>query len=332
MPWKKGKKWIGQVREGTRRIQKVFPLKSDAIAWESDQKDVPANQWKTRSTFSLLSMANDYLLFSRAKHSTKVFAEKRDLFKRFLQDLDPQISVQSIRADAIRLYLQDQFSQRSGYAANKDRKNLLAFFSWMGRYKGFVNPCVSTCEKFPEERQTRYVPPEEDFWKVFETAQGQDRTMLLAYLHLAARRSELFRLRWDDVDWGGSRVRLLTRKRKDGSFAADWLPMTDDLRGSMEAQRDFVAGEWVFPAPGGGQYLYRIHMMRRLCEKAKVRPFGFHAIRHLSATVLAQADVPMVVISQILRHRSLAVTERYLKRMGNLKEALEFLKKPSKIF
>jgi integrase len=71
--------------------------------------------------------------------------------------------------------------------------------------------------------------------------------------------------------------------------------------------------------------------MKKLCGKAKVRHFGFHAIRHLSASVLAQGDVPMVVISQILRHRSLAVTERYLKRMGDLKEALELLKKPSKI-
>jgi integrase len=195
-----------------------------------------------------------------------------------------------------------------------------------------INPCVAVCEKFPEERQPRYVPPEEDFWKIFEIAQGQDKTMLLTYLHLAARRSELFRLRWDDLDWGTGKVRLLTRKRKDGSFAEDWLPMTEDLRGSLEAHRDFVAGEWVFPAPGGDQYQYRQHLMRRLCRKAGVRPFGFHAIRHLSATVLAQADIPMVVISQILRHRSLAVTERYLKRMGDLKGALEVLKKPSKIF
>jgi integrase len=331
MPWKKGRQWIGQVREGTRRIQKVFTLKADAISWESDQKDIPAGKWRTRSTSSLLSMANDYLGFSEAKHAQKVFAEKRDLFKRFLQHVDPQAVLQKIEPDTIRMYLQEQFSRRSGYAANKDRKNLLAFFSWLARYKGIINPCVAVCEKFPEERQARYIPPEEDFWRVHEIAQGQDKTMLLAYLHLAARRSELFRLRWDDLDWGRGMVRLLTRKRKDGSLAADWLPMTEDLRQSLEAHRDFVAGEWVFPAPGGGQYRYRIHVMKKLCGKAKVRHFGFHAIRHLSASVLAQGDVPMVVISQILRHRSLAVTERYLKRMGDLKEALELLKKPSKI-
>jgi hypothetical protein len=29
------------------------------------------------------------------------------------------------------------------------------------------------------ERQPRYVPPEEDFWKVYEKAEGQDKVMLL---------------------------------------------------------------------------------------------------------------------------------------------------------
>lgn len=332
MPWRKGKKWIGQVREGNRRIQKIFPSKSEAKDWESDQRAIPTNQWMTRSTFSLLGTINEYLAYSRAKHSPKTFDEKHRLFKNFLRQVDPRANIREIRPDDIRLYLQEQFSARSGYAANKDRKNLSAFFSWLARYKGIVNPCVAVCERFPEERQARYIPPEEDFWKVFETTQGQDRTMLLAYLHLAARRSELFRLRWDDIDWGNRKIRLLTRKRKDGSFAEDWLPMTDELHGSLQAHRDFVAGEWVFPAPGGGCYLYRQHLMGRICRKAGVRPFGFHAIRHLSATLLAQADVPMVVISQILRHRSLAVTERYLKRTGDLKEALEILKKPSKIF
>ena len=151
--------------------------------------------------------------------------------------------------------------------------------------------------------------------------------MMLAFLYLAARRGELFRLTWDDVDFTTNMVRLTTRKRKDGSLAEDWLPMADELRAALLTHRDFVGGVYVFPAPGGGPYLYRIHLMERLCKKAGVRKFGFHAIRHLSATTLAEAGVPFIKISQILRHRSLAVTERYLQRLGDLKEALEVLKR-----
>jgi integrase len=94
------------------------------------------------------------------------------------------------------------------------------------------NPCL--VDKMPEERQPRYVPPEEDFWKVFEIAEGQDRVMLITLLHLAARRSEIFRLTWSDIDFGNNRVRLWTRKRTDGTYEYDWLPI--DVQISLNFQ------------------------------------------------------------------------------------------------
>ena len=323
MPWKKGQKWIAQVRQGGQRIQKVFATKQEAWEWEVNQRKLPAAGWRANTGFSLGRISDEYLDYSKTKHSEKTYKEKRDIFKRFFLFFDPNLSISDFTADNARMYLQQQANDRSGHASNKDRKNLLSFFRWVERFKGIANPAFVASDKFSEERQSRYVPPEEDFWKVYNVAQGQDRTMLLSYLHLAARRSELFRLTWDDVDFGAQTVRLLTRKRKDGSWEQDYLPMTKDLFNALSAHRDFVAGEWVFPAPGGGPYKYRIHVMNRLCDRAKVRRFGFHAIRHLSATILAQADVPMIQISQILRHKNLGTTERYLQRLGNLREALE---------
>ena len=93
------------------------------------------------------------------------------------------------------------------------------------------NPCL--VDRMPEERQPRYVPPEEDFWKVYDTAEGQDRLMLLACLHLAARKGEIFRLTWSDVDFGNNSVQLTTRKRKDGSLEYNWIPMTSELRKAL---------------------------------------------------------------------------------------------------
>ncbi len=71
--------------------------------------------------------------------------------------------------------------------------------------------------KFREERQPRYIPPEADFWKIYNTAEGQDKVMLAAFLYLAARRKEIFNLKWSDVDFENKRVRLWTQKRQGGT-------------------------------------------------------------------------------------------------------------------
>ena len=239
----------------------------------------------------------EYLNFAKVRFTPKVYSEKRFIFKRFFKSVDPEMPVSEIGPRLALTYLQWQAEERSGYAANKERKNLLAAWNWGIKYMALPAPNPFLVDKFPEQRQYRYVPPEDDFWKVYDVAEGQDKVMLLAYLHLAARRSELFRLRWEDVDFGKGEIRRTTRKRMGGSLEEDWLPMLDELHMALLHHRQTNRGDWVFPDPEtGGPYLYRQHWMKRLCARAGVRPFGLHAIRHLSASILANEGVPVIVI------------------------------------
>ena len=67
-------------------------------------------------------------------------------------------------------------------------------------FPGMANP-FSCCDRFKEKREPRYVPPVEDFDNVLGIAEGQDKVMLTAFINLAARRGEIFRLKWSDVDF-----------------------------------------------------------------------------------------------------------------------------------
>jgi integrase len=175
------------------------------------------------------------------------------------------------------------------------------------------------------------MPPESDFWAVYDVAEGQDQVLVLACLNLAARRGEILALRWEDVDFHECRVRLFTRKRKDGSLEGDWLPMTDELYEALVDHKQKVCSEWVFPNPETAlPYIDPRKILKRLCKKARVKPFGFHAIRHLTASILAKNDVPLVDIQAILRHQRLSTTEKYIRQLRSVRPALRLLSRKKK--
>jgi len=331
MPYKRKRKnkteWIADVMRNGKRYYKIFHTKTEALAWESEIRKSPEESLMTPSeSLKLIEWATKYLEYSKAKFVVKTFDEKKTIFKRFFKCVDPLMTVDKIKPVLVLNYLKKQATERSGYAANKERKNLMAAWNWGIKYLDLPsqNPCLT--ERFPENRQNRYIPPESDFWKVYEVTEGQDKVMLLAFLHLAARKMELLRLRWEDVDFSNQRVRIGTRKRQGGSLEYDLLPMTDELFNAMLHHRQSAVTEWVFPNPKtGAPFMQRQRHMMHICKRAGVKIFGLHAIRHLTASILAQADVPMVTIKRILRHKNLTTTERYIRGLEPVRPALEIL-------
>ena len=77
----------------------------------------------------------------------------------------------------------------------------------------------------------------EDVLKVMELMNEEDKTMLLVFLHTGARRGEVFRLKWSDVDFANNLIWLTTRKRNGGMEERDALPMTEQLRKALLRHR-----------------------------------------------------------------------------------------------
>ena len=347
MPSKVMKRGIVRYRASVtiqaQTVQKMYPDESKksyqaALIWEKEAKEELERKLSQTNTASLAigTWSNEYLTEGENRFAKITFGEKKAAFARFYRDtvLKREFLVQDLTVTICRKYLLKQAQTRSGYGANKDRKNLGAAWRWgldnMDGWPKGVNPFLSV-KKFPEVRQPRHVPSEDDFWKVYAQAEGQDKVMLLAYLHLAARRSEIFHLKWPDVDFVANRIRLWTRKREGGHAEFDWLPMTSDLRHALlqwceeRLKQTTTNKEHVFlcleTTPFcreyfGKPFLHRQHLMERLSVKAKVKPFGFHAIRHLTASILYKKGYPLAIIQAILRHANPNTTARYIRSLG----------------
>jgi len=333
-------RWLACVKAEGKRKQKICSTKAEALEWEvatrKSLKQSPKEETETHMV-SLGEWANSYLDYAEVKLGSLTFREKKAAFRRFFAEVNPDIQLENFTARHALNYLQNQAKKRSGNSCNKDRKNLAAAWNWAVKFYNIPpNPFLKV-ERFPEKRKPRYIPPEEDFWAVYDVAEGQDKVMLLSYLYLAARRAELFRLTWEDVDFLNRQVRLGTRKNQDGTLEYEWLPMVSELKKALLwwwESRPVKDTAYVFICTDrynfcrqyyGQPFRKRQKLMKRLCKKAGVKHFGLHAIRHLSASTLYQAGQPVALIQAILRHKSASTTERYLRKLGleQTREAME---------
>lgn len=324
--------WIGQIKIDGRKIKHRCATKKEAVEWETRerQRHQQGVQDLTTPTASLLEWATAYLDFSQKKFVEKTYEEKKRAFQCFFNGgFFPDSAVTSLTPLALLKFFQSQAEKRSGHAANKDRKNLSAAWSWGRDYFGlpWENPFQRTIKQ-GEIRQERRVPSLSEFWQVYETAtELQDKRLLLCYLYSGARRGELFQLRWQDVDFINGRIRLHWKKNRLGTLKAAWLTMPQE---AMEALRDqhrqTGSGKWVFVEPGTDHpYQYRLQWLRRLCRRAGVERFGFHGIRHLCASILAGKGVPLVDIQDHLRHEHLSTTERYIHKIQKTRSVVNAL-------
>jgi integrase len=218
-------------------------------------------------------------------------------------------------------------SQISRHVANKDLQYIRALFNFgIERKAVLLNPTAGI-PFMPIEKRKKYVPSKEDVLKVISAADPDTQHYLWTILLTAGRVSEINQLTWDDVSFSGKYVTLWTRKRKGGHREPREIPMVKmlyDVLRTRHSQRDNDM-PWVFwhrywsrksKTWAKGPYGDRKKIMRSLCTNAKVRYFRYHALRHLTASILDDLGVPIGVIQRILGHQNRKTTEIYLHSVG----------------
>ncbi|MBW1820949.1 MAG: tyrosine-type recombinase/integrase [Deltaproteobacteria bacterium] len=147
--------------------------------------------------------------------------------------------------------------------------------------------------------------------------------MMKMALFTGLRRGEMFKLRWNDIDFDRGFITL--RDPKGGQDQT--IPLNDSARELLE-NHPRTKSKYVFPGRGGNQ---RVNIGQAVNEikkaaglPAKFRPL--HGLRHVFASMLASSGkVDMYVLQKLLTHKGPAMTQRYahlrdetLKNASNL--------------
>ena len=134
-------------------------------------------------------------------------------------------------------------------------------------------------------------------------------TMLKMALFTGMRRGEIFKLRWENLDF---RRKLITIKDPKGVEDAV-IPMNPQAKELLESIQQSES-PLVFPTGDGEQRKTVQNQVRRIRESAGLptdfRPF--HGLRHVYASMLASSgEIDMYILQKLLTHKSPQMTQRY---------------------
>ncbi len=320
---------------GNRHTEAWFKTKAEAKRAEQKRKEKLNNPQIIKPKITpidtaFLDLVNRKLDHTKVYNSKRHYDEFRYMAKRWIRRWG-NLSCSEVTPEMIETFIL-QRGRISPYTANKEIRYLRAVFNF-GKKRGLikVNP-TKGLSFLPVEKQVKYLPPEEDIAKVILLADPEAQDYLWTVRDTMGRISEINRLTWDDISLDSKIVTLYTRKKRGGHLTPRLVPLTARLHEIMK-RRDHYRDRtkpWVFwhrywsHKTNGwveGPYTSRHHLLRGLCARAKVRPFGFHALRHAGASVLDAEGIPVGTIQKILGHENRSTTEIYLHSLDGAEKA-----------
>jgi integrase len=117
-------------------------------------------------------------------------------------------------------------------------------------------------------------------------------------MNTGLRRSELFHLRWEDIDFEGKWLTVRGLSAKNGQTRR--IPLNAEAFSTLESWRKLANdGELrVFPGVGGGRLKRVDRAWRRLKKGAELQNFRFHDLRHHFASRLVQSGIPLNTVRE----------------------------------
>jgi integrase len=198
-----------------------------------------------------------------------------------------------------------------------------------GVKRGLVSPINFKIEIPRLNNQTTEDLSPQQIKKLIEVLDADEDQTAANVMRLALftgmRRGEIFKLRWNDIDFRRGFITL-----KDPKGGPDQtIPLNDSARTIFETIKQVDENEHVFPGRFSGQHLTDCRDSFARIAKAAGFPKGFrplYGLRHVFASTLASSGkVDLYTIQKLLTQKSPQMTQRYahlrdepLKKASNL--------------
>ena len=218
------------------------------------------------------------------------------------------------RADIAKLHL--NIGQRAPYEANRVLAMLRKMFG-LAKDWGFIdetdaNP-AQRISLFKEKKRDRWATAEE-LSAIFDAINLEDnffiRCALCLYLLTGARKSELLRAKWADVDWLRAELKFTDTKTN----RPHQIPLSKGAVELLQQLPKIENNPHIFPGHKKSKPLVNIEKpWNRIRKKAGVIDLRLHDLRRTVGSWLAQSGHSLHLIGRVLNHTNTTTTAVYAR-------------------
>lgn len=138
------------------------------------------------------------------------------------------------------------------------------------------------------------------------------RLLVLIAVGTGMRRGEIFRLKWSDIRYSEGLIAVNAKLKKGRQR---YVPMTPELAEEIRRYPAVLGEDRILPpeagATSGRQRADK--SFANLLQRAKIRNFRFHDLRHTFASWYMMCGGDLYELSKLLGHSNISMTERYAK-------------------
>ncbi len=283
-----------------------------------------------------------YIRAERGLSAKTIEAYRHDLakFSEFAnRELGKNYKVADVDQYTIKAYMQflaDTGHKKTNAAVSRGRKlaTIKSFFKYvLAENKVKVNPADQVKMPKIQKKEPSYLT-EQEYKRLLRVVKNnatkyfkrRDMAIVTVFLGMGLRLNELVQLNIGDVNFEDGTIKVTRKGNQERILPANDAVMIS-IKRYIKTKKDTTNKTALFMSKrnqrinnGSVWHLVKKYMKQAQIEKDKLSP---HTLRHTFATTLLKQGENILTIKELLSHRNLRTTERYLHISGDdLKSAV----------
>ena len=297
---KQNGKWLVQVSVDGKRLGKTFDTREEAVYWAAGIKTKMQEAKTAPGNMTVGQMIDRYIENGGSFSPSTVAGYKKLRRNTFSGIMD--VNLANLTQDQI----QREVSRMA--ADGKAAKYIASAHGLLSAAMKKYYPAFHLTTMLPQkEKKEISIPSDEEVAAILRAAKGTDSELpisLAAWLGLRA--SEISGLTWNCIQGDAIHIKQARVHGEDGLYLKKPKTYSGDrvihVPAPLKSLLDAAPRKSEFVVPLSPHAIYA--RFSRICEKAGVRHYRLHDLRHYNASVMIANNVPMKYIIERMGHAS----------------------------